>query len=239
MEDAELVERAQQGDLDAYGDLVRHYQELAVRAAYFILGDPDEAEDAAQEAFVKGYYALDRFQSEAPFRPWLLRIVANEARNLRKAAQRRAGRLARAAGEISLGATAPSAEALALAQVQREALLEALTDLREEDRLVIAYRYLCELSEAETAEALGWARGTVKSRQSRALARLRRRTQELAPALLPTLAFEGLVEQALAGLRVQPPHPFARDLAGTVPGQRVARSARPRPTRRRYGGGWV
>ena len=97
--------------------------------------------------------------------------------------------------------------------MQREALLEALTDLREEDRLVIAYRYLCELSEAETAEALGWARGTVKSRLSRALARLRRHTQELALVLLPTSAFEGLVEQALAGLRVHPPHPLARDLA--------------------------
>ena len=216
MEDAELVERAQQGDTDAYAELVRRYQELAVRAAYLVIGDSDEAEDAAQEAFIKGFYALDRFQPDASFRPWLLRIVTNEARNLRKAAQRRAGRLSRVVGDISSGTTAPSAEVMALAQTQREALLEALADLREEDRLVIAYRYLFELSEGETAEALGWARGTVKSRLSRALVRLRERTQELAPGLVPIPAFQGLAEGALAGLRVHPPHAVARDLAEAV-----------------------
>ena len=173
LEDAELVERAKRGDVDAYGLLVRRYQDLAVRAGYLITGQAAEAEDAAQEAFVKAYYALDRLRPGAPFRPWLLRIVANEARNLRKAARRRADLMSRASGDRPAAGAAPSPEAAALASERRRTLLGALTGLREEDRLVIAYRFLFDLSEAEMAEALGCARGTVKSRLSRALGRLR------------------------------------------------------------------
>ena len=62
---------------------MRRYQEVAFRTAYLVTREAGEAEDAAQEAFVKAYYALARFRTDAPFRPWLLRIVANEARNRR------------------------------------------------------------------------------------------------------------------------------------------------------------
>ena len=88
-EDSELVERARHGDQDAYAELVTRYQALAARTAYVITGNEPDAEEAAQEGFVKAYYALDRFRAGAPFRPWLLRIVANEAINRRKAAGRR------------------------------------------------------------------------------------------------------------------------------------------------------
>ncbi|MEK7863670.1 MAG: sigma factor, partial [Chloroflexota bacterium] len=88
-EDRELVERARQGDQDAYGALVTRYQAVAARTAYVITGNDADAEDAAQEAFVKAFYALGRFREGAPFRPWLLRIVANEAINRRKASGRR------------------------------------------------------------------------------------------------------------------------------------------------------
>ena len=83
MDDRDLVLKARQGDVDAYAELVRRYSGIAFRTAYLITRDAAEAEDAAQEAFVKAYYALDRFRIEAPLRPWLLRIVANEARNRR------------------------------------------------------------------------------------------------------------------------------------------------------------
>jgi len=157
------VERAQHGDVDAYGELVRRYQGIATRTAYVITGTSADAEDAAQDAFAKAYFALDRFRSGAPFRPWLRR----------KAAGRRATvDLSVAEGRPS-GDTALSPEAAALAGEQREMLLRALRQLRDEDRLVIAYRYFFDLSEAEMAEALRVARGTVKSRLSRALARLR------------------------------------------------------------------
>ena len=158
---------------------MRRYQELAFRTAYLITGTAAEAEDAAQEGFVKAYYALGRFRPGAPFRPWLLQIVANEARNRRKAAGRRATLVLRAAGTLQpadarpSGDAAPSPEAAALAAEQRAALLRAVGALRDDDRLVIAYRYFLDLSEAEMAAALGVARGTVKSRLARALGRLR------------------------------------------------------------------
>jgi RNA polymerase sigma-70 factor (ECF subfamily) len=167
------VERAQHGDTDAYGELVRRYQALATRTAYVITGTVADAEDAAQDGFAKAYFALDRFRPGAPFRPWLLRIVANEAKNRRKAAGRRPTVDLSVAEDRPSGDTALSPEAAALASDRRERVLAALRRLREEDRLVIAYRYFFELSEAEMADALGCARGTVKSRLSRAIARLR------------------------------------------------------------------
>lgn len=172
-EDAVLVERAQHGDTDAYGELVRRYQALATRTAYVITGLSMEAEDAAQDGFTKAYFALTRFRTGAPFRPWLLRIVANEAKNRRKAAGRRATVDLSIAEDRPSGDTALSPEESALANERRTFVLGALGRLREEDRLVIAYRYFMQLSEAEMADALGCARGTVKSRLSRALARLR------------------------------------------------------------------
>jgi RNA polymerase sigma-70 factor (ECF subfamily) len=172
-EDAVLVERSRNGDQSAYGELVTRYQAIAARTAYVITGTAADAEDVAQDAFVKAYYALDRFRAGAPFRPWLLRIVANEAINRRKAAGRRPTVGLSVVEDRASGDTALSPEASALARERRDVVLEALRQMREEDRLVIAYRYFFDLTEIEMAEALGVARGTVKSRLSRAIARLR------------------------------------------------------------------
>ena len=172
-EDRELVERARNGDQDAYGALVTRYQAVAARTAYVITGSDADAEEAAQDAFVKAFYALDRFREGAPFRPWLLRIVANEAINKRKAAGRRPTVGLSVAEDRPSPDTALSPEGAALAGERRELVLAALARMRDEDRLVIAYRYFFDLSEAEMASALGVARGTVKSRLSRALGRLR------------------------------------------------------------------
>src|SRR5205823_4741976 len=154
------------GDVAAYEELVRRYQRLAVRTAQVIAGDPGEAQDAAQEAFVKAYYALGGFREGAAFRPWLLRIVANEAVNRRRAARRSANLALRLAEGRPSGDAAPSPEAAALAGELRRDVVDAMNRLRPEDRLVIAYRYFFDLSEAEMAEALACRRGTVKSRLS-------------------------------------------------------------------------
>jgi RNA polymerase sigma-70 factor (ECF subfamily) len=172
LEDAELISRARQGEVMAYEELVRRYQDVAVRTAYVISPDGD-AEDAAQEAFVKAYGALGRFRPDAPFRPWLLSIVANEARNRRRSTRRRAGLALRAAEDRPLGDAAPSPESAVLANETRARLLAAVNALRDEDREVIGARYFLDLSEAEAAQALAIPRGTVKSRLSRALDRLR------------------------------------------------------------------
>ncbi len=173
LEERARIERAQGGDAGAYETLVRQYQDVAFRTAYLITGTAAEAEDAAQEAFVKAWYALGRFRPNAPFRPWLLRIVANEARNRRTAAGRRVNLALRARERDPDGDAAPSPEAVALRAEQRAMLLRAINRLRVDDRLVIGYRYFFDLSEAEMATALDCARGTIKSRLSRALGRLR------------------------------------------------------------------
>jgi RNA polymerase sigma-70 factor (ECF subfamily) len=173
LEDVELVERARGGDIAAYGELVDRYREVAFRTAWLITRSSGDAEDAAQDAFVKAFYALARFRRGEAFRPWILRIVSNEARNRRRSAARRERLALRAERERGPGDAAPSPEAATLAREDRERLLGALERLSERDRSVIAYRYLLELSEAETAEALGVRPGTVKSRLSRALERLR------------------------------------------------------------------
>ncbi len=172
-EERELVLRAQRGDEGAFAELVRAHQEVAFRVAYLIAGSASDAEDAAQEGFVKAWRALGRFRSSEPWRPWLLAIVANEARNRRRSAGRRARLVLRAEGERVSGDAAPSPETTALAMEERQRLLTALEALPEDSRRVLACRYLLELSEAETAAALGLRRGTVKSRTARALERLR------------------------------------------------------------------
>jgi RNA polymerase sigma factor (sigma-70 family) len=152
---------------------VRAHQGIAFRTAYLITGSAADAEESAQDGFVKAYRALGRFRRGAPFRPWVLEIVANEARNRRRSAGRRTALALRAAGEAPSGGAAPSPEGVVLASEERERLLEAVNKLREDDRLVLGCRYFLDLSEEETAAALGVRRGTVKSRLSRALERLR------------------------------------------------------------------
>jgi len=173
LDEAGLVERARRGDLDAWETLVRTHQGIAFRTAYVLAGNAADAEEAAQDGFVKAYRALARFRRGAPLRPWLLRIVANEARNRRRSAARRERLTLRAAAEDRPGDAVPSPEAALLARESHERLLAAVEQLPEEHRDAVACRYLLELSEEETAAALGIRRGTVKSRLSRALARLR------------------------------------------------------------------
>jgi RNA polymerase sigma-70 factor (ECF subfamily) len=176
--DGELFSRAQRGDQVAYEEIVRRYQDIAYRTAYVITGSTADAEDAAQEGFVKAYRALASFRTGAEPRPWLLRIVANEARNRVRSAGRRYQLELRLAEGFRPGDAAPSPEAAAVAAEDHRWLLGHVNELSEEDRLVISSRYFLELSGEETAAAVGIPEGTVKSRLSRALSRLRLRIGE-------------------------------------------------------------
>lgn len=167
-----LIVAAKAGDQRAYGRLLERHQVVAYRAACLITGSAAEAEDATQEACVKAWLALRRFRPDAPFRPWLVRIAINEARNRRRSAGRRASLVLRLAPDFADAGAVPSAETEALAGEERARLASAVGRLREDDQLVIAARYFLGLSEAEAAIALGLRRGTVKSRLSRALVRL-------------------------------------------------------------------
>ena len=172
--DTDVLARVRAGDRDAYAELVRRHAPVALRTAR-LLGAGADAEDVVQEAFVKAYGALDRFRDGAPFRPWLLRIVANEIRNLHRSSGRRLAR-ERSAWERTEPLLALAAEddpaAAALSLERRAALVRGLAALSEPHRQVVVCRYLMDLDEAETAAVLGWPVGTVKSRLHRALVRL-------------------------------------------------------------------
>lgn len=171
--DTQLVGLAQAGDVEALCELVERHRVVALRVAYAIVGD--DAEDVVQEAFVKVARSIARFRTDAPFRPWLLTIVANEARNRRRSSSRRDALELRVVHREAAGVgLAPAAtEEAAMANERRRWLVNAIAGLPDRDREVIALRYFADLSEAETAAALACPIGTVKSRLARALGRLR------------------------------------------------------------------
>ncbi|TDB70347.1 RNA polymerase sigma factor [Micromonospora sp. KC723] len=173
MDDDEAVTRARAGDLEAYEFLVARYTASAYRTAT-LLGAGSDAEDVIQEAFVKGYRKLSRYRGDSSFRSWLLAIVANETRNLHRSRNRRDGLVLRAATAHPQSEIAEDAAVgTVLAGERRAALVRALRMLPVKDREVIVCRYFLDLNEDETVTMLGWPRGTVKSRTSRALAKLR------------------------------------------------------------------
>ena len=126
--------RAQRGDEHAFEALVRAHWEIAFRLAYLITRNAADAEDAAQDAMLKSWRALGRFRSSEPLRPWLLRIVANEARNRRRSSGRRAQLALRAQTGRPSGGAAPSPEELAVAADERGRLLSELDALPEQAR---------------------------------------------------------------------------------------------------------
>lgn len=171
-DEARLLDRVRGGDSAAYAGLVMAHAPLAKRLAV-LAGAGDEADDVVQEAFVKAYRALPHFREGADFRPWLLRIVVNETHNLHRGRRRRTGREHRVGWLEAATLVVPDPADEAVSSSRRRALLDALSTLPAELRDVVSCRYLLELSEAETAQALAIPAGTVKSRLHRALGSLR------------------------------------------------------------------
>ena len=167
------------GERAAFAILVRRYAAVARRTAA-VLGAGADSDDVVQEAFVKAYRALGAFRTDAQFRPWLLRIVANETRNAVRAGRRRADRERMAylagGGDLlpQLAAAGSDPERSTQDRAGLEALRRQVLALPDAQRRVIACRFLLDLDEEETAAVLGVARGTVKSRTHRGLRRLRR-----------------------------------------------------------------
>jgi RNA polymerase sigma-70 factor (ECF subfamily) len=169
--EADRIRRARQGDEKAWTTLVREHQTAAFRLAYLLLGNADDAEDVAQEAFIRAYRALDRYDLERPFRPWLLGITRNLASNRRRSLRRylaalgRLGRERVVRGELTTSHNPAQVE-------QARTLWRAVHRLKETDQQVIYLRFFLELPVAEAAQVLDVAPGTVKSRLHRALKRL-------------------------------------------------------------------
>ncbi len=169
--DGDLVARVRAGDDAAFGALVRRHQLAALRLATAISGSVDDAADIAQEAFVKAHRSLSNLADPAMVRSWMLRIVANEAKNFLRGRARRRARDERFGSWVIGSAADPESSALDADDARR--LSAGLGRIGTRDRQVLAYRYFAGLSEAETAAVLGVALGTVKSRTARALTRLR------------------------------------------------------------------
>ena len=173
-EEAEWVARARDGDHDAFAWLVARHRDAARRTALHY-GAGDDADDLVQEVLVKAFRRLGDYRGEAPFRSWLLSIVANEARNLHRSRKRREEAGARLTRANPPPPPADSALEEALAAERQRELIAAVRGLSPIEQEVITHRFLLDRSEAETAAHLDVPVGTVKSRTSRALARLRTR----------------------------------------------------------------
>lgn len=170
-DEIDLVRRARQGSSEAWEDLVRLHQEPLFRLAYLLLGDAGEAEDVAQEAFLRAYRSLERYDMERPLRPWLLSIAANLARNRRRSAGRYLAAVQR--WFKAEPASVPSIEERGIQKLESQNLWRAIRRLDLMDQQVVYLRYFLELSTQEVAETLQVPEGTVKSRLHRALKRLR------------------------------------------------------------------
>lgn len=177
-----LISQARQGDATAWETLVSRHQEAVFRLAYLLLGDADEAKDTAQEAFIRAFRSLHQFDVARPMRPWLLRITTNLVYNRRRAVGRYLAALQRLVRLTPEPVLTPAPEAN-LPSEDSALLWQAVRRLNPADQEVIYLRYFLELSVAETAEVANIAPGTVKSRLSRALGRLRQVIEREFPGL--------------------------------------------------------
>jgi RNA polymerase sigma factor (sigma-70 family) len=190
MDETYLIEQAQQGDVGAYNTLVLHYQDSVYNVAYRIMGEPDAAADATQEAFISAYKALNRFRG-GKFKSWLMRIVTNacydELRRRKRRPQTSLDQIVETYESspllVSQGAAGPEESRQQAEMV--EAIARCLDELPDEQRVATV---LCDVEGydyGEIAEIMASTLGTVKSRISRARAKLRDCLQgigELLPA---------------------------------------------------------
>ena len=181
MDESTLVRHAANGDATAWEPLVLAHQEAVFRLSYLLLGDPDDADDVAQETFLRAWNHLKRFDLTRPLRPWLLSIASNLASNRRRSAGRYFAALTRAFRNEPAAFT--STEEKSARHMEASDLWKAVQTLSVSDQQIIYLRYFLDLPVTEAAEVLQVAEGTVKSRLSRALERLRQIIKQDFPVL--------------------------------------------------------
>ena len=168
-DEADLVLRAAAGDRSAFGVLVERYAGVARRVARAVLGNPEDADDAAQDAMLSALVKLDQYDPRRPFGPWLLRIVANAATD------RRRRRTVRRVEPLDVGLTAggPRPDTTAERRALGERLRQALAELPERRRVAVVLFDVEGYTHAEIAAVLGIPEGTVRSEVFHARRRLR------------------------------------------------------------------
>ncbi|HKP88080.1 MAG TPA: sigma-70 family RNA polymerase sigma factor [Blastocatellia bacterium] len=184
-----LIARLRAGDLTAFEELVAHFERPVYSLCLRLLGDAEEARDAAQETFLKVYRGLSGFRAESGLKTWIYRIAINQAMNQQRWWRRRhrdetlSLDLSRGDGDITLGGSLPaksvSPEAQAIASERERRIMRALREIKKEYRVALVLREIEELSYEEIAETLMVSIGTVKSRIARGREELRRRVKDL------------------------------------------------------------
>lgn len=200
--DSQLVILARQGDREAYRVLVERYQTRAFGIAYDILKNREDAEDVAQESFVKAFLSLSKFKGEASFYTWLYRIVYNMAIDYRRKIVRHGGStteydeakhvqqsVGNAAGYNQQG---PYDEIFR--KEQASTINRALSEISEEHRAVIVFREVDGMNYDQIAKVVGISKGTVMSRLHYARKKLQKALRDIAP--------EGLTNTALTNTAV-------------------------------------
>jgi RNA polymerase sigma-70 factor (ECF subfamily) len=177
-DEQKIIQAAQRGDLNAFNELVLQYQSQVYNLAYRIMGEGDSAADATQEAFISAYRAINSYRGGS-FRAWLMRIVTNACYDeLRRRKRRPTSSLDAlyvvdaAPGEVLMNG-AESPEAYAQRQDLNRALEAALQTLPEEQRTVLVLSDIQGYSYQEIADIVDVSLGTIKSRLSRARAKMR------------------------------------------------------------------
>jgi RNA polymerase sigma-70 factor (ECF subfamily) len=187
--EARLISRLREGDLGAFEELVAHFERPIYALCFRLLGDAEEARDAAQETFLKVYRGLNGFRGEAGLKTWIYRVAINQAMNQRRWWRRRhrdetiSLDITRGQSETTLGNLLPgrasSPEADAISSERERSIMRALGEIKEEYRIALMLREIEELSYEEIAETLSISIGTVKSRIARGREELRRRVKDL------------------------------------------------------------
>jgi len=174
MVEDELIQRSREGDLDCFNQLVERYQRQVYNLSLRMLGNPQAAEDATQDAFISAFKGISKFRGGS-FRTWLFRIAANACRDqLRSLRRRPTTSLDALPLELEWDRHTPSPEEYALARELGEEIRRGLLALPADQRLAVILRDILGLDYEEIAQATASSLGTVKSRLSRGRARLRR-----------------------------------------------------------------
>ncbi len=186
--EARLISRLRSGELVAFEELVAHFERPVFALCYRLLGDSEEARDAAQETFLKVYRGLGSFRGEAGLKTWIYRIAINQAMNQKRWWRRRhrdetiSLDITRGQGDTLgnlLPGRASSPEAQAISSERERCIMRALDEIKQEYRIALILREIEELSYEEIAQTLGISIGTVKSRIARGREELRRRVRDL------------------------------------------------------------
>jgi RNA polymerase sigma-70 factor (ECF subfamily) len=184
-----LIARLRAGDLETFEELVNHFERPVYSLCYRLLGDAEDARDAAQETFLKVYRGVSSFRGDSGLKTWIYRIAINQAMNQRRWWRRRhrdetvSLDLSRNDSDTTLGNSLPaplaSPEQMAIAGERERRIMSALAEIKQEYRVALILREIEELSYEEIAETLGISIGTVKSRIARGREELRRRVKDL------------------------------------------------------------